>query len=70
MFLWNKNKLEFIKFLIERSLKNDGLIYLGNDINDIESMEYSGYSVAPCDANQSVLNISDLIIIKKVVMVS
>ena len=28
-------------------------------------MEYSGYSVAPCDANQSVLNISDLIINKK-----
>ena len=61
-----ENKLEFIKkFLVERSLKNDGLIYLGNDINDIASMEFSGYSVAPCDANPSVLNISDLIINKK-----
>ena len=28
-------------------------------------MEFSGYSVAPCDANPSVLNISDLIINKK-----
>ena len=61
-----ENKLKFIKkFLVERSLKNDGLIYLGNDINDIESMEFSGYSVAPCDAYKSVQNISDLIINKK-----
>ncbi len=61
-----EDKLEFIKkFLVDRSLKNDGLIYLGNDINDIESMLFSGYSVSPSDANQSVLNISDLIINKK-----
>ena len=61
-----KNKLEFIKnFLFERSLEKNGLIYLGNDINDIEAMEYAGYSVAPCDANSSVLDISNLIINKK-----
>ena len=69
------NKLKFIK---ERCFKNknikdsldleylkEGIIYLGNDLNDFESMEFAGCSVAPIDAHPIIKNISSVIIDKK-----
>ena len=74
-FLGVNNKLKFIK---ERCFKNvnikksldlefikEGIIYLGNDLNDYESMEFAGCSVAPIDAHPIIKNISSVIIDKK-----
>lgn len=74
-FLGIDNKLKFIQ---ERCLKNivsknepdlnfikEGIIYLGNDINDYESMDFAGFSVAPIDAHPIIKEISTTIIDKK-----
>ncbi len=73
-FLGVDNKLKFIK---ERCFENEnlknldlnslkkGIIYLGNDLNDYESMLFAGFSVAPVDAHPIIKNISSVIIDKK-----
>ena len=74
-FLGVDNKLKFIK---ERCFKNEninnsldlefikrGIIYLGNDLNDYESMIFAGFSVAPIDAHPIIKNISSVTIEKK-----
>ncbi|MGA1141034.1 MAG: KdsC family phosphatase, partial [Ilumatobacteraceae bacterium] len=33
----------------------DSTAYMGNDINDVECMNFVGIAIAPCDAHQSVL---------------
>lgn len=50
------NKLNFVKdHLAERFPDGinaqQGLIYLGNDLNDLAVMRFAGYSVAPSDAH-------------------
>lgn len=42
----------------------DGVVYLGNDLNDLPVMRHSGYSVAPKDAHPFVRNVADLVIEK------
>lgn len=74
-FLGVDNKLEFIK---ERCLKNAniknsldlelikrGIIFLGNDLNDYESMRFAGFSVAPINAHPIIKDISSITIDKK-----
>ena len=36
------------------------VIYLGNDINDLNVMKYSKYSVSPGDAHEDVRKISNI----------
>jgi 3-deoxy-D-manno-octulosonate 8-phosphate phosphatase (KDO 8-P phosphatase) len=38
-----------------------GLVYLGNDLNDLPLMRRAGYAVAPADAHPMVCNIAHLI---------
>ncbi len=49
------NKLLFLKDYIykkfQNSNANEGLLYLGNDLNDLKVMEFSGFSAAPSDAH-------------------
>ena len=42
----------------------DGVIYLGNDLNDLPVMRRSGYSVAPLDAHPKVCEVADLVLTK------
>ena len=61
------NKLTFIDlYLKKRFSKNlnyyPGVIYLGNDLNDLEAMEKMGFSVCPQDAHPLILQTSDLIL--------
>ena len=61
-----KNKLKIIKKIINgKANGRNGLIYLGNDINDIQCMEYAGFAVAPIDAHISVIKIADMVIEEK-----
>ena len=63
------SKLQFIKDnLSKRFPKSEnieqGLIYLGNDLNDLDSMNYAGFSVCPNDAHLTIKKYSNLIIEK------
>jgi N-acylneuraminate cytidylyltransferase len=54
-----QDKLEYLRSYFARHRKNDanpfkGLIYLGNDINDLAVMEIAGFSYAPMDAHRRV----------------
>jgi YrbI family 3-deoxy-D-manno-octulosonate 8-phosphate phosphatase len=41
-----------------------GLIYLGNDLNDLEVMSLAGYSVAPIDSHAMIIKCANLVINK------
>jgi N-acylneuraminate cytidylyltransferase len=49
------NKLETLKkWLSFHSISSEQCIYVGNDINDLECLQYVGVSVSPADAHESV----------------
>ena len=64
------NKLDFIKSYLkdvygEKDISKSGLIYIGNDINDLESILFAGYSFCPIDAHKIVKdNVNKVIDIK------
>lgn len=37
------------------------VVFVGNDINDLEVMEIAGFSVAPSDASQEILSLANLV---------
>lgn len=39
-----------------------GLIYVGNDLNDLPLMRRAGFGVAPADAHPKVLDVADLVL--------
>ncbi|MDG1156224.1 MAG: HAD hydrolase family protein [Litorivicinaceae bacterium] len=53
------------KYMKEKNLDRCGLIYLGNDLNDLAAMEVSGYSVAPLDSHPLIIKQADLVLQKK-----
>ena len=56
-------KSEYIsEYLASHKLMSDGLIYLGNDLNDIEAMALAGYSVVPSDSHPLVLRQANLVL--------
>ena len=60
------NKSSYLqKYLEERRLLASGLIFVGNDLNDLSSMIMSGYSVAPSDSHPLILNTADYIFSQK-----
>ena len=52
----------FREYLTENQLNADNVLYLGNDINDLECMELAGLSVAVSDAHPSVLRAADWVL--------
>jgi 3-deoxy-D-manno-octulosonate 8-phosphate phosphatase (KDO 8-P phosphatase) len=60
------NKSDYIaNYLNEGKLSAEGLIFLGNDLNDMAVMRMAGFSVAPSDAHALILDQADLVIPKK-----
>ena len=64
------NKLKFInEYLLSRfgdvDYSSSGLIYLGNDLNDLESIIFSGFSACPIDSHSLVKDQVNLVIDKK-----
>ena len=43
---------------------NKGLIYLGNDLNDLSMIRFAGFSIAPNDAHEIIKKEADLVINK------
>ncbi len=65
-----RDKLTFMReYLTTRfPLNTDsfaGLIYLGNDLNDLPLMRHAGYAIAPADAHPKVKKIAHLILKQK-----
>ena len=62
------NKLDFLTNYFKSPLSDDlffnGVIYLGNDVNDLDIMKRVEYSVAPNDAHSSIISISKIVLNK------
>ena len=61
------NKLSYMHDYLSNKLPYStdyfsGLVYFGNDLNDLPLMRKSGYAVAPADAHTRVLAIADLVL--------
>jgi len=61
------DKLAFMRKHLSERFPNDsdpfaGLIFLGNDLNDLALMRAAGFSVAPSDADERVLKVASLIL--------
>ena len=65
------NKLDFVKdYLFNKKKSNsinsyEGIIYLGNDLNDYEIMNVVGFSVCPNDGYVMIKNISNVVLNSK-----
>tara|TARA_B100000886_G_C20421690_1_gene491904 strand:+ start:2305 stop:2856 length:552 start_codon:yes stop_codon:yes gene_type:complete len=64
------NKIDFIKKYLKTNYENEnskekGIIYLGNDLNDLAAMKYCGYSIAPSDAHYKIKKSCDLVLENK-----
>lgn len=53
------------KHLINNNLDPDGLIYLGNDLNDLAAMQIAGFSIAPADSHPLIFKQADLVLERK-----
>ena len=61
------DKLDFMEEYLTTRLPLDhdpfaGLIYLGNDLNDLPLMQHAGYAVAPSDAHPMVREVAHLVL--------
>lgn len=60
------NKANYLSsYLTENNLEPKGLVYLGNDLNDLPGMIVAGFSVAPSDSHEVILEHADLIMPQK-----
>jgi 3-deoxy-D-manno-octulosonate 8-phosphate phosphatase (KDO 8-P phosphatase) len=57
------DKLQFVTRRLEDARRSfEGLLYVGNDINDLAVMERAGFSVAPADAHPRVRRIASAVL--------
>jgi 3-deoxy-D-manno-octulosonate 8-phosphate phosphatase (KDO 8-P phosphatase) len=60
------NKSVFMTtYLSNKQRSAEGLVYLGNDLNDLAAMKLAGCSVAPSDAHELVKQTADFILAEK-----
>ena len=60
------NKKQYLNsYLLENDFDFKGLVYVGNDLNDLPSMILAGFTVAPCDAHHAILDMADYVLTKK-----
>ena len=58
-----KNKEKALRNLvIRKSYKLSNILYVGNDLNDYNSMRISGFSVCPADSHPEIKKISNFIL--------
>jgi len=57
-----KNKKKLIKSVLnEKQYDVEEVLFIGDDINDLSSMNYCRYSACPADACQEVKSIADMV---------
>ncbi len=61
-----KNKLEFVKKLLDKNNLNPSeIIFVGNDLNDLEVIKYLPNTFCPKDSNKKILDSPAFILNKK-----
>lgn len=61
-----KNKVEYIRtYLKKKKRQTEGLLYVGNDLNDLFAMRLAGISVAPSDAHPIIKKQATIVLEKK-----
>lgn len=66
VFLGANNKLPILKdFITTYALKSEQIVYMGDDIPDLESLAHVGFSCCPNDASYDVKKICDYVSQKK-----
>lgn len=60
------DKADYLEnYLDENNLSAEGLVYLGNDLNDLAAMQIAGFSIAPVDSHPLILNQANLVLPRK-----
>lgn len=54
-------KPQLLEFCKSRNIDLKKVLYVGNDVNDLEAMKVVGFSVAPADAHKEILKFASLI---------
>lgn len=58
-----KDKKEtLLVYCLEKDIPLENVVYIGNDLNDLEAMKIVGYPVCPSDASKEIKNISKIIL--------
>lgn len=61
-----KNKEKFLtEFCIKNNIDLQHVIYMGNDVNDLNAMKLVGFSVAPYDAHPKIKKIANRVLYQK-----
>ena len=61
-----ENKLKFLKnYIAKYGYDKKNIIYIGNDLNDLECMKYVGFPITVSDAIESVKSNSKIILVNK-----
>ena len=56
------DKAAFLKTFLEgKDIDPATVVYMGNDLNDVEAMEFVGYSAAPGDAHPAAKSAADVV---------
>ena len=61
----NNKRLTLIAYCKKKKYDRKKVLYIGNDINDLEVMKSVGYPIAPLDADTKIKSIARVIIKKK-----
>ena len=60
------NKLEYLSTYLKSNKKNaDGLLYVGNDLNDLAPIKLAGFGICPIDSHPIIKENCDLIFPRK-----
>ena len=55
----SKKEMILSEYCENQSIELESVVYVGNDINDLEAMGLVGYSVCPADAHDSIKSIAN-----------
>tara|TARA_Y100001980_G_C14533492_1_gene309754 strand:+ start:316 stop:780 length:465 start_codon:yes stop_codon:yes gene_type:complete len=59
--VYNK-KEKLYEYINVRKINLFNVIFVGNDLNDLEVMRTVGYKICPADAHQDIIDIADLVL--------
>jgi N-acylneuraminate cytidylyltransferase len=63
LFMGVKDKAAVIRQLSEKyNISTDDIVYVGDDINDIEALKLAGLGACPCDAVEVVKSAADMVL--------
>lgn len=66
VFYGIKNKAKMLKHICDKeAVSLENVMYVGNDINDLEAMKLVGVSIAPNDSNNKIKEICDILLLTK-----